>query len=255
MGAPLPARERAAGEALTFAVPDLHGRADLLDEALGRIGSRAGGPTTIVFLGDYVGKGGDTCGVLSRLIAGPDDGSRWICLKGNHEAMMLDALDGRAPLAPWLAKGGTAILESYPDRIVPPEHRRWLRDLPNIHVDERRVFVHAGVDPGRPLDAQDPRDLLWKRYDDEDGQGHGERFVVHGHRPSVDGPRLFAQRIDLDTLAWATGRLVVGVFENRRTGPPVELLEVGRSRKAARASAFARRAVDALKERCGRLFN
>lgn len=245
----------AAGDALTFAVADLHGRADLLDEALRRIASRAGGPTTIVFLGDYVGKGGDTRGVLSRLVAGPADRSRWICLKGNHEVMMLDALDGRAPMAPWLAKGGEAILASYPDRIVSTSHRTWIRDLPDIHVDERRVFVHAGVDPDRPLGAQDPRDLLWKRYEDDDGRGHGERFVVHGHRPSVSGPRLFAQRIDLDTLAWATGRLVVAVFENDRAGPPVELLEIGRSRAAAQASDLARRAVAVLKKRCGRLFS
>ena len=168
---------------------------------------------------------------------------------------MLDALDGRASMARWLAKGGESILASYPDRIVPKAHRRWLHDLPALHVDEHRVFVHAGVDPRRPLDAQELKTLLWKRYEDDDGGGHGTRFLVHGHRPFVDGPRLFAQRVDLDTLAWATGRLVVGVFDSAQAGPPVAFIEIGRSRMAARVHYLVRQAASALKARCGRLFS
>jgi serine/threonine protein phosphatase 1 len=100
-------------------------------------------------------------------------------------------------------------------------------ELPTMHVDRHRVYVHAGVNPDLPLDAQDPQALLWKRYRDVDDQrGHGTRHVVHGHHPFKDGPITIEGRTNLDTLAWHTGRLVVGVFDDDVPGGPVSLLEV-----------------------------
>ena len=53
----------------------------------------------------------------------------------------------------------------------------------------RYLFVHAGIRPGVPLDAQDPEDLIWIR--DEfllDRRDHGF-VVVHGHTPAERVPR------------------------------------------------------------------
>lgn len=228
---------------LTFAIPDLHGRADLLALALGAITERASGAkSTVIFLGDYVGKGGDTSGVLARMVRGATGGETWICLKGNHEAMMVAALTGKLAFEAWLEKGGDAILASYgvdarrknAMAAVPAAHLDWLSGLRSIHVDAYRVYVHAGLDPSFPLGAQNERDLLWKRYADDDPGGHEGRVVVHGHRPFADGPRIWSGRVDLDTLAWSTGRLAVGVFEDDRPGGPIDILEVGRSRAAVR---------------------
>ena len=91
---------------------------------------------------------------------------------------------------------------------------------------DHRVYVHAGVDPARLLDAQDETTLLTKRYAADDASGHGARHVVHGHHPFRDGPKLLRGRTDLDTLAWQTGRLVIGVFEDEQPGGPTELIEV-----------------------------
>ena len=49
---------------------------------------------------------------------------------------------------------------------------------------------------------------------------------MHGHHQFEDGPKLFSGRTDLDTFAWHTGRLVVGVFDNDKSGGPVDLLEI-----------------------------
>lgn len=220
-----------AGPSLTFAIADLHGRSDLLDDALVAVHDYLAGAygRTLVFLGDYVDRGPHGAQVLERLRAGPPAGWRWICLKGNHEAMMALALRNPDRLDWWMGNGGDATIESYRDRReLVAEHLAWVDDLPSIHVDEHRVFVHAGVDPNAPLDAQADKTLLWKRYLPSDEGGHGARHVVHGHDPNQDGPLRHSRRTDLDTLAWATGRLVIGVFDDARPGGPIDLVEVRR---------------------------
>jgi serine/threonine protein phosphatase 1 len=219
----------------TYAIPDLHGRRDLLDLAVEAIARRtSGGAATVILLGDYVNKGPASAQLIERLLAGFDPAWHMVCLKGNHDGIMLDALHDPRELPLWLANGGTATLRSYvpqsdhiPDpAIVPEAHRVWLERLHMLHLDTHRVYVHAGVDPARPLDAQDATTLLTKRYAADDASGHGSRHVVHGHHPFRDGPKLLDGRTDLDTLAWQTGRLVVGVFEDDRPGGPIELIEV-----------------------------
>jgi serine/threonine protein phosphatase 1 len=95
-----------------------------------------------------------------------------------------------------------------------------------MHVDAHRVYVHAGVDPALPLAQQSEATLLWKRYPKGYGAGFGTRHVVHGHDNDPNGPLLFEGRTNLDTLAWRTGRLTVGVFDDDRPGGPVELIVI-----------------------------
>jgi len=219
----------------TYAIPDLHGRRDLLDLAVAAIAARTRGrAATVVLLGDYVNKGPASADVIARLVAGLDPAWQTIFLKGNHDGFMLDALHDRARLPLWLDNSGAVTLRSYaptsdriPDpTIVPAAHRAWLERLQTIFVDTHRVYVHAGVDPAKPLDAQDETTLLTKRYAADDGSGHGAHHVVHGHNPFRDGPMLFAGRSDLDTMAWQTGRLVVGVFDDATPGGPIDFITV-----------------------------
>ena len=213
---------------LTFAVADLHGRSDLLEAALVAIEGRAASGT-VVFLGDYVDRGPDGAGVLQRLMDGPPSGWRWVCLKGNHEAMMALALRNPDRLDWWIGNGGDATVASYTERRDwVARHLPWIEALPAMQADAHRVFVHAGVDRAMPLDAQPDKVLLWKRYAADDAGGHGARHVVHGHEPDEDGPLRLAGRTALDTLAWRTGRLAVGVFDDDQAGGPVAVIEVRR---------------------------
>jgi len=221
----------------TYVIPDLHGRYDLLMEAVVKIieHSKVSRSATIVTLGDYVDRGPKSRKIIERLMDWISPDLKLICLKGNHEDMMWQCCHHPIRAGWWMENGGGATLVSYGQRegepvdvtVVPEQHLCWMDELPLMHVDRHRVYVHAGVNPDLPLDAQDPQELLWKRYRDIDDQrGHDVRHVVHGHHPFKDGPITIEGRTNLDTLAWHTGRLVVGVFDDDVPGGPVSLLQV-----------------------------
>jgi serine/threonine protein phosphatase 1 len=95
-----------------------------------------------------------------------------------------------------------------------------------LHVDAHRLYVHAGVDPEMPLDRQSDATLLWKRYPKGFSGGFGKLHVVHGHDNFPDGPLLYDGRTNLDTQAWRTGRLTVGVFDDEIAGGPLDFIVV-----------------------------
>ena len=157
-----------------------------------------------------------------------------VSLKGNHEAMMWQVCNNLAELDWWIRNGGGRTLTSYHQSlgedldpgIVPSAHLQWIASLPLMHVDEHRVFVHAAVDPKMSLDRQIEQTLLWKRYPDGFELGHGNRHVVHGHHANPQAPIVTRGKTNLDGLAWRTGRLVVGVFDDSRPGGATEFLEI-----------------------------
>lgn len=213
----------------TFVIPDLHGRLDLLDGGLAEIAVRSKGEKdTIVTLGDYVDKGPTSRGVIERLLSGAGDRFELVTLKGNHDAMMVDALRDDSKMPDWLAKGGDAAMASYEDSAsnVPQAHMQWLDRLRLFHADAHRLYVHAGVDPDVALERQSERTLLWKRYPRGYPEGFGHRHVVHGHDNDPDGPLLYQGRTNLDTQAWRTGRLMIGVFDDDRPGGPIDFIVI-----------------------------
>lgn len=211
----------------TYAIADIHGHYDLLIQALNAVFRRPGGGTVIT-LGDYIDRGPKSRQVVSHLMSlreAPQKGWKVICLKGNHEDMMHETIT--APLDPnwWVGNGGSTTLVSYGGK-VPPEHLDWVKALPTIYADKHRVFVHAGVDPTKPLEEQTDEFKLWYRYVDGADIGHGERHVVHGHTPNPHGPERYENRTNLDTYAWRTGRLSIAVFDDAKPGAPIEFIEV-----------------------------
>lgn len=218
-----------------YAVGDLHGRLDLLEEMLGLIKADAAGASLdklwLVYLGDYVDRGPDVRAVVDRLIAGPPDGFEQICLLGNHEAWMLEFLENARAGNGWLMNGGGATLASYGvgsrklaltsrleamrrdfDAALPDDHRTFYAGLDRMWRRGGYAFVHAGVMPGTPLDEQDDRDLLWIREDFLEATDDFGAVVVHGHT-IVDVPAVRANRIGIDTGAFATGRLTCLALE------------------------------------------
>jgi serine/threonine protein phosphatase 1 len=213
----------------TFVIPDIHGRLDLLCDGLAAIAARSkSAGDTIVMIGDYVDKGPASKGVIDRLLSGVGDGFELVTLKGNHDAMMAGALRDRSKMADWLAKGGDVALASYGGDAadVPQFHIDWLDRLRLFYVDAHRLYVHAGVDPELPLDRQSLETLLWKRYPKGSPSGFGNLHVVHGHDNHPDGPLLYAGRTNLDTLAWRTGRLTIGVFDDGKPGGPIDFIVI-----------------------------
>jgi serine/threonine protein phosphatase 1 len=220
----------------TYVIADLHGRFDLLVMALAKIANHAELPATLITLGDYVDRGPDSRKIIERLMCGlGHEGWRLVCLKGNHEDIMCQTYRRRVPdCGWWLTNGGGATLISYGQNegdqadvtVVPDEHLKWIERLPLMHVDEHRIFVHAGVNPNCSLDEQDTQVVIWKIYDDGDEGAHGQRHIVHGHHQHTHGPILKKNRTNLDTFAWYTGRLAIAVFDDETPGGPLAILEV-----------------------------
>jgi serine/threonine protein phosphatase 1 len=214
---------------LTYVIPDIHGRDDLLSDGLAEIAARSRGVAgVIVTIGDYVDKGPESKGVVDRLLSGVGEGWTLIALKGNHDAMMVAALRDPSKMAAWIAKGGDSAIASYggDPAAVPQTHIDWLDGLRLMYLDAHRLYVHAGVDPEISLDRQSETTLLWKRYPKGFPDGFGKLHVVHGHDNCPDGPLLYAGRTNLDTLAWRTGRLTIGVFDDDRPGGPVDFIVI-----------------------------
>ena len=158
----------------------------------------------------------------------------WICLLGNHEDMMIQALrtPDRELVERWLANGGDATLDSYFEK-TPRAHVEWLEALPLIHQDPHRLYVHAGVAPGAPVALQDKRTLLWIREAFLSAEASDlPCHVVHGHtprwrlKPVANLPECLPHRTNLDTGAYFTGVLSVGVFNDAVPGSPVEVLAI-----------------------------
>ena len=210
---------------LTYAVGDIHGSLHKLRGLIERCWEHAGGrPVTFVFLGDYIDRGPESAGVVGYLIDMQSAlRERCIALLGNHEAFALGVMEGTTDADHWLSQGGAETLRSYgvaSARDLPREHVEWMRSLPLSYDDGRRFFVHAGVDPNKPLDAQDDHDLLWIREPFLSSRRQFGRLVVHGHTPlATAAPDLRDNRLNLDTGAVFGGPLTAGAFSPAETAP------------------------------------
>ena len=212
-----------------YAVGDIHGRLDLLDDLLQRIeadnASRSRARVTIIFLGDVIDRGRQSAQVVERLRRYRPRFAKTVFIMGNHEEVLLRILAGETAILPdWLRFGGADCLRSYgidPSQLesrsrasalkilrqeIPREHVNFLSSFADTASFGRYLFVHAGIRPGVPLSHQQPQDLRWIRLpflDDETDHG---RTIVHGHT-ITDEVAVRSNRIGLDTGAYRTGVL------------------------------------------------
>jgi serine/threonine protein phosphatase 1 len=216
-----------------YAVGDVHGRADLLSELFERIDrdAQTHGPAkcTEIFLGDYIDRGSQSRQVIDLLIERGRSRDT-VFLKGNHEACALQFLKDSAMLRQWQDFGCIPTLRSYGlmfrqggsqsqneigaafQEALPDEHLSFLQSLKLSFTGGDFFFAHAGVRPGVALEKQSEHDLLWIRDDfllHEDDLG---KIIVHGHTPTRE-PDIRSNRINIDTGAYATGRLTCLVLE------------------------------------------
>lgn len=221
----------------TFAVGDIHGDLAHLD-ALLSILPPLDEQDTLVFLGDYVDRGPDAAGVISR-VRGLEEspGPRVVCLRGNHEDAWIRVLDSGYPefVIP-ITNGCLATYRSFTNGPIPepnelggkdeirsmiegqffPEDvRAWMRSLPLYYEDEHGIYVHAGLpkQDGRfrhPSEVQDPRPLLWERSEEFYRSYEGKR-VVFGHTMVEMLPQALSSNTPEDNLDVYIGTHVIGV--------------------------------------------
>ena len=216
-----------------YAIGDVHGCDDRLAALHAAIGEdfsqRPCAAPLLLHLGDYVDRGPDSRGVVERLRAGePLPGVATVNLMGNHEATMIEALEGQgAAMTDWMINGGSPALQSWggdPEAprgtwaaAVPGEHMRFLRGLGLMHREGGYLFVHAGIRPGVAIAEQTRQDLLSIRQAFLYSEADFGVVVVHGHTPKAD-PVVRANRIGIDTGAVYGGRLTCAVLEADRVG-------------------------------------
>lgn len=221
---------------ILYAIGDIHGRSDLLQNLRQRIiddaaNMSAGTRKMVVYLGDYVDRGLDSRGVIDLLLE-PFEGFESIHLKGNHEDRLLRYLGDHTQSESWLPIGGDATIMSYGVRLpgglspsereahmwsefrdrLPPEHFEFFSNLQLMHRVGDYVFVHAGVRPGTPIDEQESRDLIWIRKPFLESKEHLGAVIVHGHSTARE-PEIRFNRIGIDTCAYATNNLTCLVLE------------------------------------------
>ncbi|MHC1549985.1 metallophosphoesterase [Phyllobacterium sp. K27] len=211
-----------------YAIGDVHGRLDLLQEMhrLIHMENLKSPPFdwVVVHLGDYVDRGLQSCGVIDFLIDGQRKNHRMLALAGNHDVGFVDFLETGDTYGLFARHGGRQTGLSYGVNInfssdlslasgrealktaVPVAHVDFLRRLPRSMFFGDFFFCHAGIRPGIELEQQDPEDLIWIRSPFLDDARPHSKVIVHGHTP-VTEVEIRPNRINLDTGAYASGRL------------------------------------------------
>ncbi|QND51969.1 serine/threonine protein phosphatase [Phyllobacterium sp. 628] len=211
-----------------YAIGDVHGRLDLLQEMHRRIlAENEKTPPfdwVVVHLGDYVDRGPDSRGVLEYFVNAQKKTHRMLTLAGNHDVGFLDFLNGSDVNGVFARHGGKQTAKSYGVtidfydpasvaagrsallRAIPAAHVEFLQGLRRSTIMGDFFFCHAGIRPGVDLERQNPEDLIWIRWDFLDDPHLHSKVIIHGHTPASD-VEVRQNRVNLDTGAYASGRL------------------------------------------------
>ena len=170
-----------------IAIGDIHGCVHTLQSLLEKIEYNKE-TDTLVFIGDYIDRGNFSCETVKFLIqlqqeAGKD---KVICLRGNHEQMLIHAVE-RGGEYIWKLNGGGATLESYERNGISIDfHIDWFKSLPLAYDTPFIIFCHAGLSFPKIADNRID-DLLWGRDWISQDKEPREKQVIFGHTPSISG--------------------------------------------------------------------
>jgi serine/threonine protein phosphatase 1 len=203
-----------------LAIGDIHGCSTALRALTEEI--KPGPDDLIIVLGDFIDCGPDSRGVIEQLIA-LSGRCRLIGILGNHEEMLLNALESKSEYRYWLKLGGQQTLRSYSAHrtdleVIPPEHVAFIRGCRNHFETQTHIFVHANYEPALPMYQIDGGKLRWEHLDVSRLRPHSSgKTVVVGHTPQGSGTILdlgFLIGIDTDCFrgGWLTA-LDVGTGE------------------------------------------
>jgi len=223
----------------TIAIGDVHGNLGALDDLLGQLAAQLHERDTVVFLGDYIDRGPDSCRCVERILEFRSASrASVVTLLGNHEDWLLrsvkdptrhswilgmeafptiksysGAAAGRLRsaievLGPRVVTERTALPYDAFIGAMPDAHLEFLKELQLFHRVANTVFVHGGLDPcAGPVEEQDREALIWGTDEFPAAYG-GPDLVVYGHHNDaildVDGwpkPRFSSFAIGLDTIA------------------------------------------------------
>lgn len=197
-----------------FAIGDIHGCLNKLQRLINKL------PVNneidiLVFIGDYIDRGGFSKEVIDYVIELHDKFKNIIFLSGNHEQMFINYLAGTEEEM-YLHNGGRATLISYGispasspaerKAAIPANHLNFFRSLLPYYETDAYIFVHAGLMPGLSLQQQTIHDLLWIRQEFISSDYDFGKRIIFGHTP-LKSPLIESNKIGIDTGAFSGGKL------------------------------------------------
>ncbi|NOQ20180.1 MAG: serine/threonine protein phosphatase [Desulfobacterales bacterium] len=188
-----------------FVVGDIHGCFDKLCALMDKIPIN-NTRDQLIFIGDYIDRGPSSFDVVNYLIDFKKRVPGTIFIKGNHEDMLQNYLDGSDRFT-YLLNGGQKTMDEYLNRSdnkeafpIPSEHLEFFNSLQLYYQTDDYIFVHAGLREKVPLESQDKMDLLWTRDEFIHSDFNFGKRVIFGHTPFKE-PLLQANKIGIDTGA------------------------------------------------------
>lgn len=222
-----------------YAIGDIHGCLNHLERLLDKVQPDLN-RDRLLFMGDYIDRGPRPKGVVDYILRlqrlYPTENI--ICLKGNHEAMFANFLQGQE-INMFLFNGGLSTLKDYwgpewgrQERLVlPPDHEEFYRGLKTIYETTDYIFVHGGLLPGVSLAEQREENLLWIRGEFIASKENFGRKVIFGHVPFRQ-PLIMPNKIGIDTAA------VYGNFLTCIQLPQEEFFFVGKHNESLSAKEY-----------------
>lgn len=212
-----------------IAIGDIHG-CDVAFEAVLRM-LDLGSDDTMVILGDVVDRGPDSNRVAELILELPCE---VVFIMGNHEQMMLDALETGVPQSMWMMHGGRETLQSYDGLTerIPQSHLDLFSTGLSYWETSDEIFVHANLDPDLPLAEQTVRSLRWKHLTGRERPHSSGKRIICGHTPQRNGLPLVADGwVCIDTFAFGGAFLTALDVE---TNEIWQASQTGESRKGVR---------------------
>jgi len=148
-----------------FVFGDIHGQLGKLENLVAKLNLTV--DDTLIFLGDYVDRGPDSCGVIELLLK-LNKSHKCFFIKGNHDHVFFyDVLHNgnhlnKSNLGYW-SDGAKETFKSYRKaKINPDDHlESFYRLLLPYYVNHKRLFVHAGFNPSYPINDQPDKSIYW----------------------------------------------------------------------------------------------
>jgi serine/threonine protein phosphatase 1 len=221
----------------SFVIGDIHGCCDELRYLVDALPVRPN--DEIIFLGDYIDRGPDSCAVVSFLIDLKIrlSENRLVFLKGNHEDMLLSYMELSGQHGKmFLLNGGRTTVESYgvsaekstPYQLraaMPSDHLVFYQALEYYYITGPYFCVHAGVNPLRSLPEQSDEELLWIRHPFLYSSHILPYTVLFGHTPQHSVLYDLPYKVGLDTgLVYGNMLTCLGTDEKI-------LYQIGRGKK------------------------
>ena len=215
----------------TFAIGDIHGWDVAFDGLLEMLALTP--DDTLVVLGDAIDRGPNSARVIDILLE-LQSACSLVFILGNHEQMMLEALERGLRGSMWMQHGGEPTLNSYGGQVenIPQDHLDFMGAGLDHWETETEIYVHANLEPGVPFENQSEQVLRWQHLTGRETRHPSGRRIICGHTPQPNGlPSVRDGWVCIDTFAYG-GMYLTAV--DMETNEMYQANQSGQTRKGVR---------------------